>query len=65
MPSGLHIEAPTERQLVYLRGLCEERGIDPPLVVGSKEDCSAAIRAIIERTSLEAWDWDWWEGVPF
>lgn len=47
--SALSIEAPTDAQLAYIAGLCDERGIDPLPVVYSKEDASECIRAILAR----------------
>ena len=67
----LHIEAPTDSQLVYVRVLCERYGIEPErLVVGSKQDATALIGALRENTSVEPWEWDnvvrgWAEAVPF
>ena len=65
----LHVEPPTDAQLVYLETLREQWEL-PALVVGSKADASACISAIRENGSIEPWLWDegvrtWSESVPF
>jgi len=67
------LDPPTDRQLGYLKDLCEQRGIDPrQMIVGSFEDCHEAINAIVNRGSLEPWAYEdvpnngfWAESVPF
>jgi len=45
----LTILAPTDAQLAYIAGLCEERGLVPPQVVASKQEASEIIGAILRR----------------
>lgn len=49
MPDLLRIEAPSDAQLAYIAGLCEERGLDFPPAVYSKCEASEIIAAILQR----------------
>jgi hypothetical protein len=64
----LTIEAPSDAQLRYITGLCEERGLVPPAVVASKQEASEIIRAILERSydpSRYVYPFGDGEDVPF
>lgn len=45
----LTVEAPSDAQLRYIAGLCDERGLVPPSVVASKQEGSEIIGAILAR----------------
>jgi hypothetical protein len=61
----LTIVAPTDAQLGYIAGLCEERGYDPPAVVASKQEASEIIAAILRR-EYEPADYSYPDGwTPF
>jgi hypothetical protein len=47
--TGLRIVAPSDAQLAYISGLCEERGLEPPQVVGSMAEASEIIGKILRR----------------
>jgi hypothetical protein len=46
---ALRIEAPSDAQLRYIRGLCDEHGVEFPEVVFSKGEASEIIGAIQRR----------------
>ena len=46
----LTVEPPTDKQLGYIAGLCEERGLDFPEAVHSVTEASEIIAAILSRT---------------
>lgn len=58
------IEAPSDAQLAYIAGLCEDRGLPLPEAVASKQEASAIIDAIRERRYDPA-DYEYPWGVPF
>lgn len=47
--SLLTVEAPSDAQLRYIAGLCEERGLDHPAAIYSKAEASEIIEAILRR----------------
>jgi hypothetical protein len=49
------ILAPTDAQLSYIAGLCDERGLEAPQVVASKQEASE----IIGRKRLTPTEGDW------
>lgn len=49
MSAMLQVLAPTDAQLAYIAGLCEERGLTPPEVVASKQEASDIIGLILRR----------------
>jgi hypothetical protein len=46
----LTVYAPTDAQLDFIAGLCEERGWFPPAVIASKQEASEIISAILAGT---------------
>jgi hypothetical protein len=54
----LRIEAPSDAQLCYIRGLCDEYGWQHPDAVASKAEASAIITAMKDG-SYRAADWAW------
>lgn len=62
---ALRIEAPSDAQLRYIRGLCDEYGWQHPDAVASKVEASAIIAAMKDG-SYRASDYEWnADGVPF
>lgn len=45
----LQVIAPADAQLAYIASLCEDRGLEPPAAVYSKDEASAIIGAILRR----------------
>lgn len=64
----LQVVAPSDAQLAYIAGLCEERGLKPPAVVASKQEASEIIGRILRR-EYEPGDYSypfgWQADVPF
>ena len=50
MSAPAKIEAPSDAQLTYIAGLCEERGCQPPEAVHSKTEASFIIASILDRS---------------
>jgi len=46
----LRVEASTDSQLLYIRGLCDDRGLIRPEAVASKSEASEIIDAILAGT---------------
>lgn len=49
MSELLNVVAPSDAQLAYIAGLCEDRGLTPPEVVASKQEASEIIGRILRR----------------
>jgi hypothetical protein len=62
---ALRVEAPSDAQLRFIRGLCSEYGWQHPDAVASKHEASAIIAAMRDG-SYRASDYEWnVDGVPF
>lgn len=60
--------APTDAQLEYIASLCEDRGLEPPQVVASKQEASEIIGLIIRRDydpGDYSYPFGWQEDIPF
>lgn len=47
--TAVAIVAPSDAQLAYIAGLCDERGVPFPAAIHSKAEASASIAAILRR----------------
>jgi hypothetical protein len=64
----LQVLAPTDAQLSYIAGLCDERGLEPPQVVASKQEASEIIGRILARDydpGDYCYPYGWQQDVPF
>lgn len=66
--SALQVVAPTDAQLSFIAGLCDERGLEPPAVVASKQEAMDIFDRIKARTydpADFAYPYGWEQDVPF
>lgn len=66
--SALQVVAPTDAQLRTIREMCEERGLEPPAVVASKQEAMDIFDRIKARTydpADFAYPYGWEQDVPF
>jgi len=66
--SPLTILAPTDAQLSYIASLCNDRGLEPPQAVASKQEASDIIDRILRREydpDHYCYPFGWEQDLPF
>ena len=61
---AFRLDPPSDAQLAYIHGLCDERGLEPPAVVASKQEASRIIAEIRARQyNPEDYVYPFWLGA--